>query len=125
MNEQTREITASSLRCAACGYDLTGAMIGGVCPECGTSVERSLQARGEPPSCGAATACMVFGILSLVVCGVLGPVAIILYVTAIREMNRSTYARASHTMATAGLVMGIISTSIMVIFALIVLGASL
>ena len=55
---------------------------------------------------------MILGILSLVVCGILGPVAIILYVTASREMAHGGYSKASRTVARAGLIMGIISIAL-------------
>ena len=66
---------------------------------------------------------MVLGILSLVVCGLLGPVAIALYFSATKEISRGGYTRGSKTMAQAGLVMGVISTLLLLgVVALGILG---
>ncbi len=57
MPDQEAEIAATEFVCVKCGYDLTGAAIGGVCAECGTSVDKSLRAQQRPsgircPNCG-------------------------------------------------------------------------
>jgi hypothetical protein len=54
----------TSVRCLACGQNLTGSTIGGNCPECGTPITRSMQA--APPVSAMAVASMVLGIMSLV-----------------------------------------------------------
>ena len=106
-----RAIDSTEFRCVGCGYDLSGSTIGGSCPECGKPIGESLRARQEgAKSCGLATACMVVGILSLTVCALAGPVAIWLYANSKKEMAVGGYSRGSHTMAKAGLIMGIIST---------------
>lgn len=104
------------MRCVRCGYDLTGSTVGGVCSECGLPVEQSLKARDGTQSCGTATACMIIGILSLTVCGVLGPVAIALYYSAMGQIKQGGYSSASHSMAKAGLILGIIATLLTVLF---------
>lgn len=53
---------------------------------------------------------MVLGIISLVACALLGPIAIFAYYSAKKEMAVGGYSKSSHTMAKAGLIMGIIST---------------
>jgi len=57
---------------------------------------------------------MILGILSLILCAVLGPVAIFSYYTAKKEMAIGGYSKSSHSMAKAGLIMGIISTLFLV-----------
>lgn len=105
-------IAASSFRCVSCGYDLTGTAVGGECPECGMNVADSLRAGTEKlQTSGKAKTCMIMGILSLVIFGpVFGPIAIIYYFAAKKQLKTGAYSDASRTMAKAGLVMGIIAT---------------
>lgn len=104
-------IQDARIECVSCGYNLTGVTIGSVCPECGTPVDESILRRRETErTCGAATASMVLGILSLAVCAPLGIVALILYGIAIREIDRGGYSKSARTFAKAGLIMGIIGT---------------
>ena len=104
-------ITPVDLICVKCKYNLTGATIGGACPECGTSIDETLRQHTlQPRSNGTAVTSMVLGILSLGVCGLLGPIAILCSVIAKREIKQGGYTSGSKTMATAGLIMGIIST---------------
>jgi hypothetical protein len=113
-------IVASTMRCSQCGYDLTGAIVGGVCPECGMSVAESIGRMTQGvKSCGAATACMVLGICSIAVCMLCGPVAIFLYYKAVKQINTGGYSDSSRTMAKAGLIMGIIGTCIVGVYALL------
>jgi hypothetical protein len=113
-------IVASSMRCAQCGYDLTGAMIGGYCSECGLSVAETIRRQSIGlQSSGRATACMVVGILSIALCMILGPVAIVLYYKAMAQINTGGYSESSRTMAKAGLIMGIIGTCIGALYAII------
>jgi hypothetical protein len=106
----TSRITPTIIRCIACGYDLTGTPIGGVCPECGAPVEKSVVMQSRGLSSGKGTACMVLGILSLAACPGFGPIAIIMYFAAKSQMAIGGYEQSSHTMAKAGFIMGIIST---------------
>ena len=46
MNEFDASVNESKYQCRGCGYSLTGATIGGRCPECGISIEESLAAAG-------------------------------------------------------------------------------
>ncbi len=108
-------ISESELKCTGCGYSLTGAVIGGSCPECGASIEQSLLTPRSSRTCGAATASMVVGIVSLAVCAVVGPVAIVLYFKAMRDMSRGAYGPSNVTMARAGLIMGVISSILLVL----------
>jgi hypothetical protein len=113
MDEPPSDISASEFACIRCSYSLTGATIGGRCPECGMPIDKSLRAEGgPPPSCPTATASMILGILSLAVCGILGPIAIVLYYRAMAEIRDGGFASSSRTMAKAGLIMGIISTAL-------------
>ncbi len=110
------------MHCIKCGYDLSGTPVGGCCPECGTTVRESLQAGAPTRSCAAATTAMIMGILSLTVCGLLGPIAIVMYYGAKRELDTGLYAPASRTMAKTGLILGIISTCLLVIGMLFIFG---
>lgn len=68
-----------------------------------------------PQSSGKATAAMIVGIVSIVVCyvGVLiGPVAIVLAVQAKKDIRRSNGTQTGDGMATAGLITGIVGTVI-------------
>ena len=120
-------ITPTSMRCAQCGYDLSGAAIGGVCAECGLSVAETIRRQTQgTKSSGKATTCMVIGIISVAVCMPLGPIAIVLYFGAMKELSQGGFSDSSRTMAKAGLIMGIIGTCITGMYALIlVLGIAL
>ena len=109
-DQATPPVTPSQFHCGHCGYNLTGLTIGGSCPGCGEPIETSIRAVQSNGSCGTATACMIFGILSLAVCGLLGPVAIVLYYRAQNQLATGMYGNSSGSMATAGLVTGIIGT---------------
>jgi len=105
------QVAASKYRCATCAYDLTGTTIGGVCPECGTSIEQSLR----PIVSGGRTSqlalwSMILGIASIAICAVFGPIAIILAVLARKDLEDPTCSVSSRGFAMAGLVLGIIST---------------
>ena len=120
-------IQESSFRCKQCAYDLSGAAVGGVCPECGTAVTDSLRAATDQRGTSSkATTCMIMGILSLVICGpIFGPIAIVYYYSAMREMESGLYSGASRTMAKAGLIMGIVALSIAGLWILVVLAGGL
>lgn len=107
---QPPPIQASGVTCVTCGYNLTGAAIGGKCPECGMLIETSIQRRLSAPTSKAALWSMVIGIVSLTVCIVLGPISIVLYFTARKSIQAGLCSTSSSGMATAGLVLGIIST---------------
>ena len=114
-------VVASTVRCAQCGYDLTGATVGGTCSECGLSVAESIRRQTMgPQTSGYATACMVVGILSIAACMVLGPVAIILYYRARAQMATGGYSEGSRAMAKAGFIMGIIGTCIIGLYGLLI-----
>ncbi|MCC7292237.1 MAG: DUF4190 domain-containing protein [Phycisphaerales bacterium] len=102
----------SSFNCIGCGYNFTGLTIGGICPECGRPIEESIAALRRQETCGAATASMVLGIVSLTACALCGPVALVYYYKARKQLATGHYSRGSHGMAKAGLIMGIISTAI-------------
>ncbi len=116
---QSDPVRPTNILCIRCGYDLTGTALGGVCPECGTAVEQSLPLlTSNSPSNRLApntVACLVLGILSLTVCGLLGPVAIGLYYSVESNCRHGKYSRSSMAMAKAGLICGIISTVLLVL----------
>ncbi len=107
---QPPPIQASRVSCVSCGYNLTGVTIGGECPECGTLIETSIQGRLSAPTSKAALWSMVIGIVSLAACSVVGPIAIVLYFRARKDIQAGLCGTSSSGMATAGLVLGIIST---------------
>lgn len=117
MHATPRQPQATSLRCVGCGYDLSGSAVGGFCPECGRPVQDSLPRYGALQSAPHAVSSMVWGILSLVICPLLGIVAIALYYEARRAYQPTLHNAGSMTMARAGLIMGIISTTILVFWA--------
>lgn len=101
------QVNASPITCVRCGYNLTGATIGAVCPECGVAINASLGA-GRQRTAGAAIACLVLGILSVAACPLLGLAAVPLYFVARNHVRSGTYSSSSMALATAGLVCGII-----------------
>ncbi len=116
-----KDIHATHVTCAYCGYNLTGATIGGSCPECGAPVEQTLQ-RGALPTSGMATASMVLGICSLVTCSCYGVpglicavLAIIFWYSARDAIKEGRVSPGSQGMATAGLVTGLITISMLLV----------
>ncbi len=103
----------SSIHCVSCGYNLTGVVIGGACPECGTAVERSLAVHEALPTDGGAIAAMVLGILSIGACGLLGPVAIVAASSAKRQHEAGRSNHGSMVMARVGMITGLIGSIIL------------
>ena len=116
---QPPPIQASRVSCVNCGYNLTGVTIGGECPECGALIETSIQGRLSAPTSQAALWSMVIGIISLAFCSVLGPISIVLYFKARKDIQAGLCSTSSSGMATAGLVLGIIGTVLTVGLALL------
>ena len=128
MDHHPSEIRGTLLTCIECGYDLSGTPLGGFCPECGTPVQRSIATPGATRSSNAAVTSMVLGILSIVVCGLIGPFAIWQYYVAREEVRRGHASRDSMSMATAGLILGWISialTGLGFLFFLVMIAADL
>jgi Domain of unknown function (DUF4190) len=71
---------------------------------------------GPPPvparQDGGATAAMVLGICSLVLCGLLGPVALFIGISARRRIRESGGYLSGDGQATAGIVMGAITSAL-------------
>ena len=62
----------SGVRCASCGFDLVGVILGQRCPECGTPV---MQFAASNQASGKAVTALVLGIVGLATCfsyGVIG-----------------------------------------------------
>jgi hypothetical protein len=73
------------------------------------------------------TTILVVGILSLVICGLLGPVAWVMGSNALQEIDRNPGAYTNRSTVVAGKVCGIIATVLLVIgvlFAFIVIASS-
>ena len=121
----------SRVRCLNCGYDLTGATIGGTCPECGMTIGGGTlaNAQGKPTS-GNAIASLVLGICSLVLgCGswgvvslVCGPLAIWFARRARADLEAGGVAESSAGLANAGRVMGWISVVLTLVLLTLFLG---
>jgi len=123
MNHPPTSVTESKLTCVGCGYNLTGVSIGSVCPECGRAVEDSIGARQADQTSSAAITCLVLGICSLAVMPLLGPLAIIYYYRAKREIETGFYSSGSWTMAKAGLILGVIATALIALVVLVLVAA--
>ena len=114
----------SRVRCLNCGYDLTGATIGGKCPECGLVIGAGAfafaEATGRPTS-GNAIAALVLGICALVLgCGsyglmalICGPLAILFARRARADVAAGRVSEGSAGLATAGRVMGWIALGLL------------
>ena len=107
-----RAPTASSVKCTSCGYNLTGVAIGGACPECGTAVDESIRPNAVTMASGFAVTSLILGIISMAVCGLLGPFAIIVGCLGLKDANDDRYSASTRGMAIAGIVLGVISTTI-------------
>ena len=106
--------------CISCGYDLTGITLGSRCPECGGEVRY-----GGPnlPGSGKAVTSLVLGILSIFGCVfyglpaiVMGGLAIVFAQIAKANIRSNKVSPGSRGLATAGLVCGIVGTSLGVIY---------
>lgn len=111
-------IGGTAFRCQGCGYDLSGTAVGGACPECGALVADTLRAAGPLQPHPKAVTALVLGLLSLLLCMVLGPFAIHFGRVVRSEVDAGLYSRESRSMGTAGFVCGIIATLILVLYAL-------
>ena len=111
--------------CIVCGYNLTGAMVGGQCPECGSKVDESLHAASAGSNNGMAVASMVLGIISLptTCCCIIGlPTAItglILGSVAMNQIKTGRYAKGSRGMALAGIWCSAIALVLMVLWVML------
>jgi hypothetical protein len=70
------------------------------------------------------TTILVLGILSLVICGLLGPVAWVMGNNAIAEIDRNPSAYSNRGSVQAGRICGIVATVLLVVFVLIAIIAS-
>ena len=114
-------IQSASIACVQCGYDLSGSAVGGTCPECGTPVAQSIRRHSSgAQGTGSAVTCMVLGILSLVVCAIIGPFAISTYYTYLKQVERGEASAEGMAMAKAGLITGWIGTALLILQCLIV-----
>jgi uncharacterized membrane protein YjgN (DUF898 family) len=77
---------------------------------------RRLPAAGAEPSSGDHV--LVLGILSLVVCGVIGPFAWTMGTRVVGEIEASGGRWGGHTEATIGRILGIVATALLVVSAL-------
>jgi hypothetical protein len=68
MRDDGAPLQASLLRCMNCSRDLTGATIGGRCPQCGRAVEDSLWPTGCDDGSDAARTAAAMAVASLLFC---------------------------------------------------------
>lgn len=122
----------NEFRCASCGYVIRGVAVDALCPECGTPVLHSVG--GAKPTSGSAIAALVLGIVSILGCTaygvpslVCGPLAIYFAVRARKQIAAGTVGPNSAGLATAGLVCGIIGSTLaaLVLLALLAMFAGL
>lgn len=118
-------VDVSQVSCLQCGYNLTGAVIGGKCPECGARIEDSLTPSAQPRTSATAITSLVLGILGVLLCGLVAPIAIVLGVMGLREAQRGECAPPSRGLAIAGLVLGVVGTLVTIGgLAMILIGTS-
>jgi len=126
----TQAPNVSQVHCIKCGYNLTGVVIGGTCPECGAPINTSfLQANTQPS--GFALAALVLGIVSIptflcygvvgLICGIL---AIIFWRVSVVQTRNGTRSSAWQGLARAGMICGIIGIvlglAMMIVFGVII-----
>ena len=116
------QIADSSIKCVGCGHNLTGATIGSRCPECGIEIGQTLTSVAKPVS-GWSVASLVLGIISIPGCAcyalpalVCGGLAIAFWGITRKEVAAGTRGGSSMSMATAGLVCGIIGLTMFLVF---------
>lgn len=119
MIDRDPEIVPSTLRCHRCEYDLTGAVIGGRCPECGTLIQESIDALRpvaslDPPRSSLATASLIVGIASLCI-QPLGVLAILLGLMARQRIARGIYHPSARITADVGLMLGGLAIAILML----------
>ncbi len=120
-------ITDAGVRCIRCGYNLSGAALGGYCPECGMAVAPSLNQGGGGSASGKAIAALVLGICSIVGCmlyaipGLVCGVLALNYSAKVRDEEYGSPQNASSQgMAKAGRICGIIGLCLSSLYALII-----
>ncbi len=118
MNEGYTHQVKHEFRCASCEYPIRGVAVDSLCPECGTPIQHSIQRRGQPAS-GYAITSLVLGIVSIMGCMfyglpsiICGPLAIYFGITAKKQIARGERNTSSRGMAQAGIICGIIGTSL-------------
>ncbi|MHC5114720.1 MAG: DUF4190 domain-containing protein [Planctomycetota bacterium] len=116
-------VSQSQFNCHQCGYNLTGGVIGGSCPECGEPIESSLASQTVEATPGVAIASMVVGISGLLLIFVCGALALPAPIVAV-VLGHMAYARFARQpalpgkgMALTGLITGYIALGLMLVFA--------
>ncbi|XAL98790.1 DUF4190 domain-containing protein [Phycisphaeraceae bacterium D3-23] len=107
-------IQRAGFNCTRCGYDLTGSVIGGTCPECGTHINP--QHHAHAPNNSMAITSMVMGILSFVITPILfAPLGIIFGHIAQKQIRTGRYATSSRGYALTGLICSYIALGLVLV----------
>jgi hypothetical protein len=108
--------------CIQCGYNLTSIPIGSTCPECGRAVAPAFHGQVLPTS-GKSIASLVLGICSIPSCVLYGVPAIVCGILAIvfarkakAQLKAGQAGGSTQSMATAGLICGIIGLCLGLIY---------
>ncbi len=108
--------------CRFCGYNLTGTLMGGVCPECGRPVADTIRTFADAKTSGKAIASLVLGIIALTTgCLPLGPLAIYFAKKSEAQIAAGIVSQSSKGIAKAGFVLGVISTVLLLGYVVILL----
>lgn len=114
-----QRINDTRIRCVGCGYELSGAVVGGTCPECGKPIRDSLRlgvAQHATTTSANAIVGLILGCLGIVSsCLILSPFAIWLYYRTKEDVARGNASPDSMGIATAGLVLGWIGTALLIL----------
>jgi predicted RNA-binding Zn-ribbon protein involved in translation (DUF1610 family) len=113
-------LKVSELRCVTCGYNLTGATIGGACPECGEAIEQTIAELREPKTYkSVASACFWCGLISVLpLAWFLIPVVVVFFVHTHINVRKGIEPRLSLVRANIGFMFSLIGLAFFIILIL-------
>lgn len=109
----------TGVRCARCGYDLSGSPVGGSCPECGTAVQASLRSGAADTGNAAGVISLVLGIIGVTACALIAPIAWYYSQKTLNDALTHCYDANTVTLAKVGKVLGIVGTALIALQCLI------